>query len=188
MTTKTHDAPGLAVISASPRRQRMGEAVSAWVLGHLDTGADLIDLAEISLPDDAGLGAGGSTTTEVGHRLDSADAFVIVTPEYNRSFPGALKRLIDWHYSEWELKPAVIVGYGVTGGHDAIAQLRPVLAELNMVVTRRDLGLPAPWNHTDEDGFTPSGNTDQALKAALEELSWWAEVLADARRDRPFPG
>lgn len=183
-----HTAPRLALISASPRPEGTGTLLTRWLLDHLESEADHIDLARTTLPDDAELGSGGSNGTQVSDRLGAAEAFVILTPEYNRSFPGSLKRLIDWHYDAWALKPALIIGYGITGGHDAIAQLRPVLTELNMIAIRRDLGLPAPWEHTDDDRYAPSENTTQALKAALAELLWWTDLLTEARRDRPFPG
>ncbi len=149
---------------------------------------DLIDLAEITLPDDGQLAPGGGPESEVAHRIDAAAAFVFVTPEYNHSYPASVKRLIDWHYRQWMLKPATVVAYGVQGGHAAIEHLRGVFAELNMVTTRRCLGLPAPWNALDEaDRFAPDAPVNEALKGALAELDWWAGVLTDARTHRPFP-
>lgn len=188
----------MAVISSSVRDGRVCPSVAAWVVKILadteDAHIDLIDLAEITLPDDSQLYPGGGPGTEVADRIEGADAFVFVTPEYNHSFPASLKRLIDWHYSEWMLKPASIVGYGVQGGYAAMEQLRGVLAELNMVTTRRCLGLAAPWMSIDgEDGdgdgsYMPGDSVDTALSAVLAELNWWSGVLKDARANRPFPG
>jgi hypothetical protein len=47
-------------------------------------------------------------TTEI----DRADAFVVVTPEYNRTFPASLKQAIDFAYDEWQAKPVAFVSYG----------------------------------------------------------------------------
>ncbi|PZF91460.1 NADPH-dependent FMN reductase [Micromonospora endophytica] len=168
----------------------MGPAIARWVVAALDPSidADLIDIAEVTLPDDELLCPGGGPKSEVAHRIAAADAYVFVTPEYNHSYPASLKRLIDWHYGEWHHKPATVVAYGVQGGYATIEHLRGVLAELSVVTTRRVIGLPAPWRSLDDQGrYAPDTDLSRALAATLTELRWWAEVLADARRSRPFP-
>ncbi|GAB3062614.1 MULTISPECIES: NADPH-dependent FMN reductase [Micrococcales] len=182
----------IAVISSSIRDDRMSPSIADWVLTSLAENhgieVDLIDLAQIALPDDNLLSPGGGPATEVGERIEAAAAFVFVTPEYNHSYPASLKRLIDWHYTQWKLKPATIVAYGVHGGYSAIEHLRGVLAELNMVTTRRCLGLPAPWEAVDDaERFAPSETVAKALEGALAELAWWADLLTDARAHHPFP-
>ncbi|MPY79603.1 MAG: NADPH-dependent FMN reductase [Actinophytocola sp.] len=180
----------IAVISASVRNDRMGAPIADWVINQVDEGTktDLIDLATIELPDDSLLYPGGGPKTEVADDIAAADAFVFVTPEYNHSYPASLKRLIDWHYSQWQLKPATIVAYGVQGGHAAIEHLRGVLAELNVVTTRRVMGLRSPWEALDGSRYSPDVGVTRGLSGALAELDWWADVLSDARRTRPFPG
>ncbi|MDF1704371.1 MAG: NAD(P)H-dependent oxidoreductase [Aeromicrobium sp.] len=180
------------MISSSVRGERFSPIIAQWVTtalrGAESVNVDLIDLATITLPDDGQLAPGGGPATEVADRIEAADAFVFVTPEYNHSIPASLKRLIDWHYGQWMLKPALVVAYGVHGGHVAVEHLRGILAELNMVTTRRCLGLPAPWNALDESGrFAPDDAVGEALQSAVAELGWWAGVLADARAHTPFP-
>lgn len=168
----------------------MGPTIADWVVAALDTSitVDLLDVADVTLPDDSLLVPGGGPKSEVTDRIAAADAFVFVTPEYNHSYPASLKRLIDWHYGEWRLKPATIVAYGVQGGHAAIEHLRGVLAELNVVTTRRTMGLRAPWASLDDQGrYAPDVEVSRGLTASLAELRWWTEVLADARLHRPFP-
>ncbi|MBB5110728.1 NAD(P)H-dependent FMN reductase [Micromonospora echinospora] len=191
-TTAAPATTRIAVIASSLRDGRMSPTVAEWVVAALQQSSgvhvDLIDLAEITLPDDAQLSPGGGPKTEVADRIDAADAFVFVTPEYNHSYPASLKRLIDWHYVAWMLKPATVVAYGVQGGYAAIEHLRGVLAELNMVTTRRCLGLAAPWEALDDGNrFSPADGTNKALSSALAELAWWTAVLTDARTNRPFP-
>ena len=106
-------------------------------------------------PDDGGLRPGGSAPSPVAARIDAADAFVFVTPEYNHSYPAGLKRLIDWHYREWMFKPATVVSYGVHGGILAAEHLRGIFAELQVVTTRRFVHLSRPWDHLTPAGFTP---------------------------------
>lgn len=180
------------MISSSVRDGRVGPSIADWVvttLAHTSgVEADVIDLAHVTLPDDSQLYPGGGPETEVAARIDAAEAFVFVTPEYNHSYPASLKRLIDWHYREWKLKPATIVAYGVQGGYSAIEHLRGVLAELNVVTTRRCLGLPAPWQSLDDAGsYAPGESVTERLTVTLTELEWWAAVLTDARTHRPFP-
>ncbi|MGC5033434.1 NADPH-dependent FMN reductase [Micromonospora sp. DT229] len=179
----------IAVISGSVRKERMAPTIARWVVAAIDDAAvDLIDLAEVTLPDDSLLWPGGGPRSEVADRIAAADGFVFVTPEYNHSYPAALKRLIDWHYGEWRFKPATVVAYGVQGGYAAIEHLRGVLAELGVVTTRRATGLRTPWQFLDDrDRYTPEPELTQGLTASLAELRWWADLLAEARRDRPLP-
>lgn len=182
------------MVSASVRDGRMSQAIAEWAIAALyrdeNVEVDLIDLAEVRLPDDNRLTPGGGPSSEVAGRIGAAQGFVFVTPEYNHSYPASLKRLIDWHYREWMLKPALIVGYGVQGGHAAIEHLRGVLAELNMVTIRRCLGLRAPWESIDardHGRYAPDARVTKGFSSALAELGWWTDVLTDARVNRPFP-
>lgn len=195
MTTKRpQTADRIAIISGSVRTDNLSRPVGDWVHRTLITAADaeldteLLDLEHTDLPHDRSLAPGGSERSSVADRLDAATGFVIVTPEYNHSYPAGLKRLIDWHYTEWTLKPVLIVSYGVHGGHAAAEHLRGVLAELNAVSTRRAIALPAPWSHRDQQGaFSPTPETTDALRRGLAELMWWSATLTPARTSGTFP-
>ncbi|MFI1996008.1 NADPH-dependent FMN reductase [Actinoplanes sp. NPDC020271] len=179
----------LAVIAGSVRDQRMSRSVAEWAAfraANAKTEVDLIDCAEADLPDDGGLRPGGSAESGVAARIDAADAYLIVTPEYNHSYPAGLKRLIDWHYREWMFKPATIIPYGVQGGLLAAEHLRGVFAELHVVTTRRVVGLTRPWEHLAAVGFAPPDPVGEAFDVAVHELTWWATTLRSARRDRPY--
>lgn len=147
---------------------------------------DLVDLADVRLPDDDELQPGGGKRTVLTSCIEAADGYVIVTPEYNHSYPASLKRAIDWHYREWMFKPATVLSYGAQGGLAATEHLRGVFAELHVVTTRRAVGLRAPWERANAGAYAASSGEDKALDEALGELTWWAEVLRAARRDRPF--
>jgi NAD(P)H-dependent FMN reductase len=64
-----------------------------------------------------------------------------VTPEYNHSFPAALKNAIDFLFREWNDKAAGFVGYGGLGAARAVEQLRPVLAEVKVATVRTQVVL-----------------------------------------------
>ncbi|WP_039796440.1 NADPH-dependent FMN reductase [Nocardia araoensis] len=185
----------VALIVGSTRAGRFGPTVADWLAGRLgrrrDMELDRIDLAEAALPDrlpdpDEPL---PPAARALGARLAAADAFVLVTPEYNRSFPAAVKNAVDWFDVEWAAKPVTVVGYGgdADGGH-AAAQLRPVFGELNAVPIRRTVTITKVWQRFAGDGSWPrrDAELDEALDAALDQLMWWARALREARAQTPF--
>lgn len=179
----------LAVIVASVRTERLGRTLADWAADRAAaTGAevDLIDLAEVDLPPDGLLQPGGGPPSPIADRIEAADGYLLVTPEYNHSYPASLKRAIDWHYREWMFKAATVVSYGAQGGWLATEHLRGVFAELHVVTTRRVVGLRAPWNDVEAGAFVPSHGVAKALDEALSELDWWAQTLRTARHQRPF--
>ncbi|MEN3607995.1 NAD(P)H-dependent oxidoreductase [Plantactinospora sp. ZYX-F-223] len=193
--SRTVPAPelSLAVIVGSVRRPRVGRIVADWFAETArqreGLAVDLVDLAEVALPLD-GTPPGGNPNSPISGRLASADGFVVVTPEYNHSFPAALKNAIDWHYREWMFKPVALVSYGAgSGGIRAAEQLRLVFAELYAATTRNCVALTAPWSLVGRDGvLTVDAPTRQAADTTLDELTWWASTLRSGRLDNPYPG
>ncbi|MFJ9522009.1 NADPH-dependent FMN reductase [Kitasatospora sp. NPDC101801] len=200
-STVDRDAPlRVAVIIGSVREGRQGPAVADWFVGAAAAQAglefDVIDLAEVNLPlVMPGWGSTPSPETaaalaDVTPRLADADAFVVITPEYNHSFPAALKNLIDWHHQQWHAKPVGFVSYGgLGGGLRAVEQLRLIFAELHAVTVRDSVSLHGPWSGLGPDGAprdtdVPAG----AVKGMLGQLAWWGRVLRDARSTHPYQG
>ncbi|KOV61443.1 NADPH-dependent FMN reductase [Streptomyces sp. MMG1121] len=199
----THDTATplrLAVVVGSVREGRQGRAVADWFLGEAaaDPGLDLdvIDLAEADLPLVLP-GYGGTPSPEtaavlgdISPRLAAADAFVVVTPEYNHSFPASLKNFIDWHYTQWQAKPVGFVSYGgLGGGLRAVEQLRLVFAELHATTVRDSVSLHGPWSGLAEDGTPRDADVCAgAAKGMLGQLAWWGRVLRTARAERPYAG
>jgi NAD(P)H-dependent FMN reductase len=190
----------VAVIVGSVREGRQGRAVADWFLATAagDTGLDLdvIDLAGTELP--LVLPEWGGTPSpeavaalrEVSPRLAAADAFVVVTPEYNHSFPASLKNFIDWHHAEWRAKPVGFVSYGgLGGGLRAVEQLRLVFAELHATTVRDSVSLHGPWSGLGEDGSPRDAAVCAgAAKGMLGQLGWWGRALRAARAERPYAG
>jgi NAD(P)H-dependent FMN reductase len=148
---------------------------------------DVVDLAEARLPDVLSDTPGPEVAT-VSARLAAADAFVIVTPEYNHSFPAALKNGIDWHFKEWRSKPVGFVAYGGRGGGlRAVEQLRQIFAELHAVTVRDTVSFHEFWTQFDADGQlkNPDG-CEAAANAMLDQLAWWGHALREARAKRPY--
>ncbi|MFX0575016.1 NADPH-dependent FMN reductase [Nocardia nepalensis] len=183
------------MIIGSTRSGRFGPTVANWFAGRVhrrrDLYLDTIDLATATLPDRLGDRDEPTpeTVRELGERLAAADAFVVITPEYNSSFPAALKNAIDWFDSEWAAKPVTIVSYARdSDGTRATAQLRQIFAELNAVPIRRTVPIAKSWQRFAPDGTWPrrDAELDEAVIAALDQLSWWAMALRHARATAPF--
>ncbi|MFF2554438.1 NADPH-dependent FMN reductase [Nocardia sp. NPDC058058] len=179
-----------AVILASTREGRFGPTVAHWftdrVAARTDFTVDLIDLAEHPMP--AVLTREPAPEmADITARLDAADAFVIVTPEYNHSFPASLKTVIDWHYTQWQAKPVGFVSYGgLAGGLRAVEQLRPVFAELHAVTVRDTVSFHNAWDRFGSDGAPLDPGPELAAKAMLDQLLWWGRALRQARTAAPY--
>jgi NAD(P)H-dependent FMN reductase len=121
-------------------------------------------------------------------RIARADAFVVVTPEYNHGYPAALKLLIDSASREWRAKPVAFVSYGgVSGGLRAVEQLRQVFAELHAVSIRDSVSLSNAWSRFDGSGeLIHSPEVERSMTAMLASLRWWATVLTQARQTTPY--
>lgn len=189
----------LAVITASTREGRFGPTVADWFLTRARDRSDLTvdptDLAEHPLP--VVQQAHPVTTGEYpdpdvrafANRIGTADAFVIITPEYNHSFPAPLKLAIDSVYPEWQAKPVGFVSYGGhAGGLRAIEPLRCVFAELHAVTIRETVSFYMAPHRFDDHGHPhdPEG-VNAAATALLDQLSWWAQALRHARATRTYP-
>jgi NAD(P)H-dependent FMN reductase len=178
----------LAIIIGSTREGRFGPVVANWVAeeasNRTELDVDLVDLADVPLPAHYPQGTPPGCSDFL-RRLDDADAFVVVTPEYNHSFPASLKQAIDLAGSEWHRKPVALVSYGgLAGGLRAVEQLRLVFAEMHAVTIRETVSFHDAWERFDADGRlrAPERSTE-ALHRLLDELAWWGDALRVAREE-----
>lgn len=175
----------LVIVIASIRRGRFGPVPARWLCDETNRGgrieADVIDLAEARLPEVAGDSA-PPAVRDLAPWLAAADAFVVVTPEYNGSFPGSLKTAVDWFRDEWRRKPVGFVCYGgPAAGLRAVDHLRQVFTDLDAMTVRDTVTIP---HH--RSAFDPAGQpVDPGLTVAagrmLEQLIWWADTLRRGR-------
>lgn len=191
----------LLIIIGSVREGRFGPVVGSWVAeqarAHGGFEVDVADLAGIDLPltlpaaspkhagADYPRPAGMAPLTSALH---DADAIVIVTPEYNHSYPASLKAAIDWHFTQWTAKPVAFVSYGgAAGGRHAVLHLENVLTELHAVTVRDGLSFPnyfTAW----QDGRPLDPGAPGYAKTLLDQLFWWANTLRAGREAAPYPG
>ncbi|UUU30256.1 NAD(P)H-dependent oxidoreductase [Streptomyces sp. CA-210063] len=186
----------LAVIIGSTREGRFGSTIAEWFAGiarqHTGVTVEMIDLAEHELPLVISMEpapAVQQVLTEVTNRLARAEAFAVVTPEYNHSYPASLKNLLDWTDKEWHAKPVGFVSYGgQAGGSRAVEHLRTVCAELHATTVRDVVTLTNAWEQFGEDGQTTNDAAPAAAKALLDQLIWWGNALREARTKTPYAG
>ncbi|WP_026115805.1 NADPH-dependent FMN reductase [Nocardiopsis kunsanensis] len=187
----------VAVIIGSVRKDRFGPVPARWISGRLAARpgleAETVDLAEYGLPPVLNGNDPGEPLPEpveaLGERLQWADAFVVVTPVYNRSYPASLKTVIDWFHEEWTAKPIGFVSYGgMTGGVQAVEHLRGVFAEFNTVSPREAVLFPNFWEAFDQDGRPVEAEAVSGVtEVFLDQLLWWTRALRRARVESPFP-
>lgn len=120
--------------------------------------------------------------------LSAADAYVVVTPEYNHSIPGVLKNAFDYVGFEMNQKPSAIVSHGTAGGARAAMHLKEILSESKTVPIPEFVAF-----HGVSEGIDDEGNLDETIKAnpygpqgaltgMVDSLVWYAKALKDARQ------
>lgn len=178
------DPLDLALVYGSTRTGRFCDTVAAWAASRI---ARHEDLRTISV-DPGERRFVGATHSALARRLDAADAFVVVVPEYNHSFPAPLKALIDATGSAWRAKPVGFVSYGgFSGGIRAIEQLRQVFAELHAVTLRDAVSFANAYDRFDGEGrLVEPAPAEAAMEVMLARIRWWATALGEARRVRPY--
>lgn len=183
--------PRLAILLGSYREGRFGPTIGAWLAaharGHGDFEVDVIDLADHNLPIPHPADARSAARAFLD-RLASADAVVVVTPEYNHSFPGILKVALDLVGDELVDTPVGIVTYGgMSHGLRAAEALRPVLSALRAVTVTDTVGFAGARTRFDEDGelVVDPAPTETAADRLLDDLARFVDLLsADASTDR----
>lgn len=115
--------------------------------------------------------------------VKSADALVIVSPEYNHGYTGVLKNALDWLYSEYDNKPAAIVGVssGGVGGARMIENLRPILGAFQMWDIKETVMFRNVQDDFNEDGSLKDESYAKQVVGMLDSLYKKAEVLKKLR-------
>ena len=177
----------IPVILGTTRKGRMSAHAARFVHGELGkrkgVETELIDIAELPLPvDDAGEAIKDPAFSE---RMNRADALVLVTPEYNHSFPGLLKHVLDSCLEEYIHKAAGIVGVsaGPSGGTRVIENFLPVLRELGLMTIFTDVNFGNVNKVFDESGELLEQAFVRRTANFLDELIWMAKVLRWGREN-----
>jgi NAD(P)H-dependent FMN reductase len=179
----------LGILIGSTRKGRVGAVVTEWFMtqaGQRELKIDVIDVATLGLSLDL---ARTAAVKDYTARIGAADAFVVVTPEYNHGYPAGLKLAIDSVRSEWAAKPVGFVSYGgLSGGLRAVEQLRQVFAEVHAVSIRDTVSFHQVSQCFDDAGeLREPATAEAAATLLLDSLAWWAEALRAARDRVPYP-
>lgn len=186
----------LKVILSSTRAERKGPAVADWFMQiakkHDAFNTELLDLKKINLPF---LDEPEHPRLQHYHHehtkrwsalIDPADAYVIVTCEYNFGYPAPLKNALDYLYKEWNNKPVAFVGYGgVAGGTRAIQMLKQVVTAQKMMPLAEAVYIPFFAKYINETGrFEGDENLNTSANEMLKALLPWAEALKKMREKK----
>lgn len=181
----------LPIVLGTNRKERKSFFVANWLLGEMQKREEietrLFDVADFALPqDDYGTGL-GSRFPEWRDAISRADGLVIVAPEYNHGYPGALKSVLDLLLKEYIHKAVACVGVsaGVFGGTRVIEAMVPMVRELGLAVTFSDLNFPRVQDKFDQNGGLIDKAYDQRVKDFLDELVWMSRVLKWGRENLP---
>jgi NAD(P)H-dependent FMN reductase len=112
-----------------------------------------------------------------------ADAYVVVSGEYNHTVPPALSNLMDHFLEEYFRKPSAIVCYsaGSFGGVRAAMTLRAMLAEMGTSSIPSMLPIPKVQDAFEEDGTPVDEGYLKRADRFLNELEWYAQAMKQAR-------
>jgi NAD(P)H-dependent FMN reductase len=183
----------LKIIVGSTRPGRKGIAIAKWFneLAKQNQAfeVEILDLKEINLPffDEENHPRLQQYTKEHtknwSKKIAHADAFVVVTPEYNFSYPATLKNALDFLVSEWAEKPMAFVSYGgLSGGTRAVQELKSTVTTLGMVPLTQAVNIPFFTQHINPDGeFIGTESLEKSANGMLNNLLRWTEALKGMR-------
>lgn len=183
----------LKIIIASTRPGRKGPLFANWIYELAQAvpefKTELVDLAVVNLPfmdepNHPRLGQySHQHTKNWSATINEADAFILVTPEYNYGFPATIKNAIDFLFHEWRHKPIAFLSYGgVAGGTRSIQMLKLTLTALEMVPLTTAINIPFFTHHIKDDVFVPTEEHIKTADLIFLELKKWCKALELVRK------
>lgn len=183
-----HQPLTIAVLAGTTRQQRRSIMPARWIAQFAAKRENVevifVDPLDFTFDGDGNDPEGKDPRyTDITAR---ADAFFVITPEYNHSFPGSLKRMLDSELANYNHKPVAFAGVsdGNWGGTRAVESLVPAVRETGLVVMSWDVFFPYVQNIFNEQGemneeFLP--RYEKSVAKLLDELVWFADILKTAR-------
>ncbi|MBV9459108.1 MAG: NAD(P)H-dependent oxidoreductase [Bradyrhizobium sp.] len=185
-------APRLNVVVSSTRPGRVGLPVAKWfyemALQHAGFDVHLVDLLDFNLPvyDEPNHPRlrkyVHDHTRRWSESVESADAFVFVTPEYNYGVCPSLINALNYVYLEWNYKPCAFVSYGgISGGLRAVQMTKQIVTTQRMMPIFEAVVIPMVAQQLKDGAFSPNDLQLQAAGELLNELRKCALALAPLR-------
>lgn len=185
--------PQLLAVIASTRPGRVGLPVAEWFIAHARAhggfDVEVADLAQLDLPllDEPSHPRlrryTKQHTREWSARVEAADAFAFVTPEYNYGPTAALINALSYLHHEWQYKPAAFVSYGgVSAGTRGVQVAKQIVSTLKMFAIPEAVSIPFVRQFLDDDGrIQPNEIMVDAATAMLDELLRVQDALRPLR-------
>jgi NAD(P)H-dependent FMN reductase len=180
----------IEIISGSPREVSLTRRVATYLKKHIETNTDhetgIIDLREWPLPPLQNVFTSMEKTPPeyklLARRVNEADAFIVVSPEYNGSYSPALKNLLD-HFPKQHHKPFGIVtaSPGAMGGIRASQQLLQLVPALFGIASPYLLIVPAVDKKFDEEGNLTDEAFENSIHNFIVEFIWLAEKVIEEK-------
>lgn len=183
-----NDTIVLAVLAGTTRVQRESVKAAQYIAAEAaklpDVEVIFVDPVDFNFPGDGNDPEGKDPRyTEI---VRKADAFFVITPEYNHSFPGSLKRMLDSELELYNHKPVAFAGAsnGNWGGVRAVESLLTAVRETGLVALSWDVYFPYVQNIFDEQGQIKEEyreRYEKSLHKLFDELLWMARLLKHGR-------
>lgn len=169
------------IMTGSVRKVRIADKILEQVQNELQNYPNLevsiADLRELPMPffDSAiipshdGYAPADENVQKFSKLVSENDVVLILSPEYNHSFPAALKNAIDWLYKEWHGKKVAFIGYGWVGGARAINHLHGVFEFLQVEHVSPEANLRFT-KEIDMDGTALNDDAKAAINSVLAAL------------------
>jgi NAD(P)H-dependent FMN reductase len=180
----------IEIISGSPRinsvTRRVALYVKKWFLRYSSHDIDIIDMKDWMVPPVHTVWVSPDKAPPelqpLAQRIFDADAFILVTPEYNGSYSPAMKNLLD-HFPKLHHKPfgLVTASPGATGGMRASQQLLLLVPALFGIVSPNMLIVPQVDKKFDTDGNLMDESFYKSVQTFISEFLWLSEKLVEEK-------
>ncbi len=176
----------IQIIVGSVREGRVAIKVANWIQTAIqgfnidNVNVEIVDLKKWDLPIFAGSHPPASDIYDQpkqqqwAEQIAKADAFILVSPEYNHGYSPALKNALDYVYKEWKAKPVAIASYGGTNGSRSIDQIKQICTSLGMIDSNAIIELRDIGQRGKEEVFVGNEFDLRALKSVLEKFQRYA--------------
>jgi NAD(P)H-dependent FMN reductase len=180
----------IVIISGSPRGNSVTHRVALhlqnFIKTHSEHQTDILDLREIEMPQLQSVFTSVDSTPEayrpVAKKMFAADAFILVSPEYNGSYSAALKNLLD-HFPKQHRKVFAIAtaSPGGLGGVRAALQLQELIFALFGIGSPYMLVTPQVDKKFDAQGNLLEEGFQKSIETFVNEFLWLAERVVDEK-------
>lgn len=180
----------IEIISGSPRinsvTRRVAINLKNWLDNNTEHETGIIDMKDWNLPAVQSVFVSVDRTPDefkpLAERIFNADAFILVTPEYNGSYSPAMKNLLD-HFPKQHHKPFGIVtaSPGAFGGIRASQQLLQLIPSLFGIASPYMLIVPAVDKKFDEQGNLLDPAFEKSIHNFISEFLWLSDNIVSGK-------